>query len=107
MSRAALNHSFIHIACAIVAAAVWMMIAVVPGNSDELPLQSVVGGHRLQPNEQELNAVGHPDVSVSQSAEIDQLYGILLHCAASACAAEDSGAMPKSQCGAEATRASC
>ena len=94
MSSAALKHSFIHVACAVVAAAVWMMIAAGTGYSRELPYQSIVGGHRIQPNEQELNAIGDPDVSASQSAEIDQLYGILLHCAASACPSEGGALRP-------------
>ncbi|HTI83325.1 MAG TPA: hypothetical protein VL614_22965 [Acetobacteraceae bacterium] len=107
MSRAVLDRAFMHLAWAVVAAAVWMAIAVEPGNSRELPLQSIVGGHRIQPNEKELNAIGHPDVSASQSAEIDRLYGILLHCSASACPAESHAPVSPSGCSAKAPRSSC
>jgi hypothetical protein len=107
MSRAVLNRSFIHLAWVVVAAAVWMAIAAQPVNSHELPLQSIVGGHRVQPNEKELNAIGHPDVSAPESAEIDRLYGILLHCAASACASEDSAPPPQTDCRATAAGSSC
>lgn len=95
MSRAVLTHPFMHLAVVAVAAAVWLVIAIGPGHSHELPLQSIVGGHRLQPNEKQLNTLGQPDVSTSGSAEIDKLYGILLHCAASACTARDNGPLSR------------
>jgi hypothetical protein len=107
MSRTVLNRSLIHFAWVVAAAAVWMAITVEPGNSRELPLQSIVGGHRVQPNEKQLNAIGHPDVSASEAAEIDRLYGILLHCSASACAAEGDGPVSPSGCSAMAPRSSC
>jgi hypothetical protein len=106
MSRAALTHPLMHLAAAVVAAAVWMVIAIGPGSSHELPLQSVVGGHRLQPNEKELKALGDPDVSASESAEINKLYGELLHCAASACPGGDSASTSRSGCSTSASAAS-
>jgi hypothetical protein len=102
MSRAAHTHRLMHLAAALVAAAVWMVIAIGPGSSHELPLQSVVGGHRLQPNEKQLKALGDPDVSASESAEINKLYGELLHCAASACPGADSASTAQSRCSASA-----
>lgn len=50
----------------------------------ELPLQSVIDGKRVQPNEKELQALGDPDVTGSQAAEVDQLYRMLTHCPESA-----------------------
>ena len=107
MSRAALNRSFIHFVWAVAAAAVWMAITVEPGNSRDLPLQSIVRGHRVQPNEKQLNAIGHSDVSPSQAAEIDKLYGILLHCAAGTCAGEGDASLAQPKCSAMAPRPAC
>ncbi len=106
MSRAVLNRSFIHFAWIVGAAAVWMALTVEHGNSRELPLQSIVGGHRVQPNEKQLNAIGHPDVSASQAAEIDTLYGVL-HCAAGTCAGEGVEPSSPSGCSAMAPRPAC
>ncbi len=91
---------------AVVLAGGWIAIGAVQGESHELPLQSIVNGHRLQPNEKELNAIGRPDLSAPEADEIDSLYGILLHCAASACAAKDHAPLSRPDCGSAASAAS-
>lgn len=85
----------------------WIAIGAVQGESHELPLQSIVDGHRLQPNEKELNAIGQPDVSDSESDEINKLYGVLLHCATSSCSAEDHAPLSHPQCDAASASSSC
>ena len=92
----------------VVLAGGWIAIGAAQGESHELPLQSIVNGHRLQPNEKELNAIGRPDLSASEADEIDSLYGILLHCAASACSAKDHAPVSRPECGgSSAAAASC
>lgn len=44
----------------------------------ELPTHSIVNGKRLQPRENDLLSLGHPDVTPGQAAEINQLYHELL-----------------------------
>ena len=44
----------------------------------ELPLQSTIDGHRVQPTQEELRALDRPDVTRSQADEIDRLYRELL-----------------------------
>jgi hypothetical protein len=69
---------------AILLGAASSMIIVRPSFAHELPLQSVIDGKRVQPNEKQLQALGDPDVTESQAAEVDQLYRMLTHCPGSA-----------------------
>jgi hypothetical protein len=46
----------------------------------QLPRQSIVHSQRLQPRENDLESLAVTDVSPSQAAEIERLYGDLLHC---------------------------
>ena len=85
----------------------WIAIGAVQGESHELPLQSIVNGHRLQPNQKELNAIGRPDLPAPESDEIDRLYGVLLHCATSSCPAEDQAPLSRPQCDAASASSSC
>lgn len=79
----------------VVLAGGWIAFGAEQGESHELPLQSIINGHRMQPSEKQLDAIGHPDMSSSEADEINELYGILLHCAASACSAEDHAPSPR------------
>ena len=42
------------------------------------PLHAVIHGHPVQPRESQLQALGEPDVTPTESAEIDELYRKLM-----------------------------
>jgi hypothetical protein len=66
------------IALAVLAAGVPAAVGGQSAAARELPMQSIVNGQRLQPRADELSAIHHPDVTASEAAEIDRLYGELL-----------------------------
>jgi hypothetical protein len=75
------------VALAILAGGVSAMVDAQSAAARELPMQSIVNGQRLQPRDDDLRAIHHPDVTASQAAEIDRLYRELLHCIADQCPA--------------------
>jgi hypothetical protein len=44
----------------------------------ELPMHAIVNGHNVQPRKSELQALGTPDTTSTESAEIDELYRQLM-----------------------------
>lgn len=83
---------------AVLLGAALSMFGALPAPTHELPLQSIIDGHRLQPSEKELSAIDHPDVTASQAAEVDQLYQMLTHCAASECKIQDQSPQQPATC---------
>lgn len=74
--------------CALFAVVASVEFAIPGAYSDPArtsPMRSIVNGQRLQPTDRELKAIGAPDVSATQAAEVDRLYRQLMHCAASRC----------------------
>jgi hypothetical protein len=62
-----------------------------------LPLQAVIHGHHVQPRESQLQAIGHPDVTAAEAAEIDKIYQELQRCRASICTAQTHPGDPGDQ----------
>jgi hypothetical protein len=54
----------------------------------DLPLQAIVCGHHVQPRQSQLLAIGRPDVTRAEAAEVEQLYQELMRCALTKCAAQ-------------------
>src|ERR1700735_3487129 len=44
----------------------------------ELPMHAIVNGHHVQPRKGQLQALGTPDTTATESAEIDELYRQLM-----------------------------
>lgn len=66
------------IALAVLTAGVPATVGAQSATARELPMQSIVDGHRLQPRADDLRAIHRPDVTASEAAEIDRLYGEIL-----------------------------
>ena len=45
---------------------------------DPPPLHAVIDGHPVQPRESQLQALGDPDTTAAQAAEVDKLYQQLM-----------------------------
>jgi len=65
---------------AVIVGGVSIAVSVQPSWTRELPRQSIVHGRRFQPRDDDLRALGYPDVTALQAVEIDRLYRELLHC---------------------------
>jgi hypothetical protein len=57
----------------------------------EFPSHPIINGHRLQPNNRELRAIGHPDITASEAEEVDRLYQMLTRCSSSGCVTQSMG----------------
>ena len=44
----------------------------------QLPMHAIVNGHNVQPRKSQLQALGTPDTTSTESAEIDELYRQLM-----------------------------
>ena len=63
---------------AALAGAPLILIATPQARSHDLPLHAVIDGHHVQPREDQLRALGQPDVTPAQAAEIERLYAELM-----------------------------
>lgn len=63
---------------AALAGAPLILIATPRALSQDLPLRAVINGHHVQPRDDQLRAIGHPDVTPAEAAEIDRLYSDLM-----------------------------
>lgn len=72
------RRAFGWIALAVLAAGMSATAVAQSATARELPMQSIVHGHRLQPRADAQRAINHPDVTASGAAEIDRLYGQVL-----------------------------